>query len=115
MLVENELSAYIKGFHLDALSSGLALNVDLDATLTVIAGSIFRLFGRSLKRYEHTTPERLYDHFVDTTGTLNVGADHVTVELKRRTWTPVLLQAGYDEIDLAIPWWGGRRLRFRFP
>ncbi|MGH9071982.1 MAG: hypothetical protein ACRDX8_12665 [Acidimicrobiales bacterium] len=115
MLVENELSAYIKGFHLDALSSGLALNVDLDTTLTVIAGSLFRLLGRSLKRYETMSPERLYDHFVDTTGTLYVSTDHVTVELKRRTWTPVLLQAGYAEMDLAIPWWGGRRLRFRFP
>ena len=60
------------------------------------------------------TPERLYDHFVDTTGTVHVGTDHVTVELTRRTWTPVLLQAGYGETDLAVPWWGGRRLRFRF-
>lgn len=48
MLIENELSAYIKGFHLDALSSGLALNVDLDTSRTAIAGSLFRLFGRSL-------------------------------------------------------------------
>jgi len=115
MLVENELSAYIKGFHLDALSSGLALNVDLDTTLTVIAGNLYRLLARSLKRYEHMTPERIYDHFVDTTGTLHITDDHVTVELTRRTWTPVLLQAGYHEMDLAIPWWGGRRLRFRFP
>jgi hypothetical protein len=115
MLVENELSAYIKGFHLDALTSGLALNVDVDTTLTVIAGSLYRLLARSLKRYEHTTPERLYHHFVDTTGTLHINPDHVTVELTRRTWTPVLLQAGYAEIDLPIPWWQGRRLRFRFP
>ncbi len=115
MLIENELSAYIKGFHLDALSSGLALNVDVDTTLTVIAGSLYRLLARSLKRYEHTTPERIYDHFIDTTGTLHVNHDHVTVELTRRTWTPVLLQAGYAEIDLPIPWWQGRRLRFQFP
>jgi len=115
MLIENELSAYIKGFHIDALSSGLALNVDVDTTLSVIAGNLYRLFGRSLKRYEHMTPERLYDQFVDTTGTLHVAADHVTVELTRRTWTPVLLQAGYAEMDLPIAWWGGRRLRFRFP
>jgi transposase len=114
MLVENELSAYIKGFHLDALSSGLALNVDVDTTLTVIAGALYRLLGRSLKRYEHTTPERLYDHFVDTTGTLHIDDSHVTVALTRRTWTPVLLQAGYAELDLPIPWWQGRRLRFRF-
>jgi transposase len=115
MLIENELSAYIKGFHLDALSSGLALNVDLDTTLTVIAGNLYRLLARSLKRYEHTTPERLHDHFVDTTGKLHIRDDHVTVELTRRTWTPVLLQAGYAEIDLPVPWWEGRRLRYRFP
>lgn len=72
------------------------------------------LFGRSLKRYEHMTPERLYEHFVDTTSKLHVGADHGTVALKRRTWTHVLLQAGYGEMDLAIPWWEGRHLRFRF-
>jgi transposase len=115
MLIENELSAYIKGFHLDALSSGLALNVDLDTTLSVIAGNLYRLLARSLKRYEHATPERIHDHFIDTTGTLHLNDDHVTVELTRRTWTPVLLQAGYAEIDLPIPWWQGRHLRYRFP
>jgi hypothetical protein len=30
--MENELDAYIGGFHLDALTSGLPLNVDLDTT-----------------------------------------------------------------------------------
>lgn len=114
MLIENELSSYIRGFHLDALSSGLALNVDVDTTLTVIAGNLYRLLARSLKRYEHMTPERIHRHFVDTTGTVHIGDDHVTVELSRRTYTPVLLQAGFAETDLAIPWWGGRRLRFRF-
>ncbi|MFN2505404.1 MAG: hypothetical protein ABR540_14465, partial [Acidimicrobiales bacterium] len=115
MLIENELSSYIGGFHLDALSSGLALNVDVDTTLTVIAGNLYRLLARSLKRYEHMTPERIHRHFVDTTGTVHIGDDHVTVELTRRTYTPVLLQAGFAEMDLPVPWWGGRRLRFRFP
>jgi transposase len=115
MLIENELASYIAGFHLDALSSGLALNVDVDSTLTVIAGNLYRLLARSLKRYEHMTPERLHRHFIDTTGRLDVADDHVTVELARRTFTPVLLQAGFAEVDLPIPWWDGRRLRFRFP
>lgn len=114
MLIENELASYIKGFHLDALSSGLALNVDVDTTLTVIAGNLYRLLARGLKRYEHMTPERIHGHFIDTTGTVDVADDHVSVGLTRRTYTPVLLQAGFAEMDLPIPWWGGRRLRFTF-
>src|SRR5205807_4434735 len=72
MLIENELSSYIGGFHLDALSSGLALNVDVDTTLTVIAGNLARLPAPSLKRHDHMTPERVHRHFVDTTGTVHV-------------------------------------------
>src|SRR5205807_9508294 len=89
MLIENELSAYSKGFHVDALTSGLALNVDVDATLTVIAGSIYRLLARSLKRYEHATPETIHEQFIDTPGHIDVEEDAVVVTLKRRTWTPV--------------------------
>ena len=56
MIIENELDAYIGGFHLDALSSGVPLNVDLDTTLTVIAGNLYRLLARKLPRYDHRHP-----------------------------------------------------------
>jgi transposase len=56
MMVENELDAYIGGFHLDALTSGVPLNVDLDTTLTVAAGNLYRLLALKLSRYEHATP-----------------------------------------------------------
>jgi len=58
MMVENELDAYISGFHLDALTSGVPLNVDLDTTLTVIAGNLYRLLARKLPRYQNATPDR---------------------------------------------------------
>src|SRR5712692_1225759 len=115
MLIENELSSYIKGFQVDALTSGLALNVDVDTTLTVIAGSIYRLLARSLMFYDTATTETIHEQFIDTTGHIDVEEEAVIVTLKRRTWTPVLLQAGFAELDLPIPWWGGRHLRFRFP
>jgi hypothetical protein len=56
MITENELDAEISGFHLNALSSGLPLNVDLDTTLTVAAGNCYRLLARTLPRYEQGTP-----------------------------------------------------------
>ena len=115
MLTGNELDAYIGGFHLNALSSGVPLNVDLDTTLTVVAGNLYRLFARGLNRYETTTPDTIWRHFLDATGTLHATDDTVTCALNLRSNHPVLTQAGFADLDLAIPWWGGRTLRFTFP
>jgi hypothetical protein len=103
------------GFHLNALSSGLALNVDLDTTLTVVAGNIYRLFARDLPRYEAATPDRLYRHFIHAPGRVTVSSDEVVVALGVKTYTPVLLEAGYRDRQVVIPWWNGRRLQFSFP
>ena len=113
MTIENELDAYISGFHLNALSSGLPLNVDIDATLTVIAGNLYRLLARRLTRYENATPDKLWRHFLDATGTLHTTNDTLTVELNIRTYHPVLIAAGFADTPTPIPWLNDRELRFR--
>ena len=80
-----------------------------------LAGNTYRLLARKLPRYEQATPDRLWRHFVDNTAKIVVADDHVRVDLALRTYTPVLIDAGYPELDLPIPWWGGRTLRFGFP
>jgi hypothetical protein len=115
MTIENELDAYIGGFHLNALSSGLPLNVDLDTTLTVIAGNLYRLLARQLPRYEHATPDRIWRHFLNATGTLHTTDDTITVDLRLRTYHPVLIDAGLADQTTPIPWLNGRQLRFHFP
>ena len=115
MMVENELDAYIGGFHLDALTGGVPLNVDLDTTLTVVAGNLYRLFALKLPRYETATPDRIWQHFLDATGTLHITEDAVTCALNLRSHHPVLIDAGFADLEIPIPWWDGRTLRFRFP
>jgi hypothetical protein len=58
MTVENELDAYISEFHLDALTSSVPLNVDLDTALTVIAGNLCRLLARKLPATKTEPPTR---------------------------------------------------------
>lgn len=115
MIIENELDAYLGGFHLDALSSAVPLNVDLDTTLTVLAGNLYRLLARQLPRYALATPDTIWRHFLDTGGTLHFTDDTVTCALNLRSHHPVLIDAGYADLNVAIPWWNGRSLRFRFP
>lgn len=115
MMVENELDAYIGGFHLDALTSGVPLNVDLDTTLTVAAGNLYRLLALKLSRYQNATPDRIWRHFLDATGTLHITGDNITCALNLRSHHPVLIDAGFADLEVPIPWWDGRTLRFRFP
>jgi transposase len=115
MTVENELDAYIGGFHLDALTSGVPLNVDLDTTLTVVAGNLYRLLALKLSRYERATPEALWRDFLDATGSLRITEDNVTCALNLRSHHPVLIDAGFADLEVPIPWWDDRKLRFRFP
>jgi hypothetical protein len=115
MIIENELDADNLRIPPQSLSYGLPLNVDIDTTLTVLAGNCYRLLARKLPRYELATPDRLWRHFLDTTGKVVVNDDHVRVDLAIRTYTPVLIDAGFPELDVAIPWWGDKKLRFGFP
>jgi hypothetical protein len=115
MLIENELDAYISGFGLNALSSSVSLNVDLDATLTVIAGNLYRLLARKLPRYENATPDTIWRHFLDATGTLHITDTAVTCALNLRSHHPVLIDAGFADLQVPIPWQDDRTLRFTFP
>ena len=115
MSIENELDAYISGFHLDALSSSVPLNVDLDTTLTVIAGNLYRLFARDLTRYQTATPDTIWRHFLDDPGTLHVTDHSVTCALNLRSHHPQLIDAGYASLKTPIPWWDNRPLQFTFP
>ena len=59
----------------DALTSGVPLNVDLDTTLTVVAGNLYRLLALKLDRYETATPDKIWRDFLEATGTMHIGPD----------------------------------------
>ena len=111
MLIENGLSDSIDFFHLDSLSSAVALNVDFDVLLTVIASGIYRLFAKSLRGYERAQARQVFRRFLDTTATVSVSKKMVTVRLPRRSHNPILLDSGMIGSATRIPWWSGRKLR----
>ena len=52
MRIEQRLAEQIRSFHLDSLSSAVALNVDLDTTLTVWAAAAYDHLRQRLPGYE---------------------------------------------------------------
>ncbi|MFN2503984.1 MAG: transposase, partial [Acidimicrobiales bacterium] len=112
MTIEQRLAESIRSFHLDALSSTVPLNVDLDVVLSVLAGAVCAALRRRLPGYATATPDTLQRRFLQTGGVILNRGDTIVVRLNRRTYSPVLRQA--DLPESAVPWWGGRRLRFEY-
>ena len=112
MAIEQRLAESIRSFHLDALSSAVALNVDLDTTLTVWAAAAYDHLRRLLPGYETATPDTLWRRFISTPGQVTIGPDEITCRLNSRTYSPIMRTAKLP--DLKIPWWENRHLRFQF-
>ena len=113
MLIENGLAESVDFFHLDALSSSVALKVDFDVLLPVVASGLYRRFATDIRGYERARARQLYRHFLDAPGEIHVENDGVTVFLPKRAHNPLLSQAGFLDQDIEIPWGSGRRIRLR--
>ena len=112
MRIEQRLAESIRSFHLDALSSAVALNVDLDTTLTVWAAAAYDHLRQRLPGYQDATPDTIWRRFISTSGQLTITPNGITCRLKSRTYSPVMRSADLPELE--IPWWDARRLRFQF-
>ena len=112
MTIEQRLAEAIRSFHLDALSSHVPLNVDLDVVLTILASAVCSALAKRLPGYHTTTPDTLQRRFLQTGGLILTTQDTITVRPDRRAYSPVLRSA--DLPDTTVPWWQGRRLRLEY-
>ncbi len=115
MLIENGIADAIDFFHMDALSSAVALNINMDLQLTLMASSLYRLLGNQLGNgYEKAKSRHIFRDFIDASAVVNVTDMEVEVRFQKRAHNPFLLAAGFDNFDVPIKWWKQKRLRFVF-
>ncbi len=114
MTTGQRLAEIIRAFCADALSSTVNLNVDLDIMLAVLAQALLAAFRARLGAgYATATPDTIQRRFLDSSGTISLSGDQVTVRIDRRACSPVLRQASLPA-DTTVPWWHGKRLHFEF-
>jgi hypothetical protein len=115
MIIENSIADGIDFFHMDALSSAVAMKVNCDLQLTLMASSLYRLLaGRIGRGYEHTESRHLFRDFVDATAEVEITKSAIVVRYQKRAHNPLLIAAGFDTTETAIPWLGRKRLRLVF-
>lgn len=111
MIIENRIADGIDFFHMDALSSAVAMKVDCDLQLTLMASSLYRLLGARIGRgYERAESRHIFRDFIDATAAVDIDAKHIHVRFQKRAHNPLLRAAGFENTDLAIPWLASKRL-----
>jgi hypothetical protein len=115
MLIENNIEDGIDFFHMDALSSAVALKVNCDLQLTLMASSLYRLLAvRVGNGYESAKSRHLFRDFIDASAGVSITEGEVVVKFQKRAHNPLLIAAGFDQTDGVVPWLGNRRLRLVF-
>jgi hypothetical protein len=115
MLIENSISDGVDFFHMDALSSAVALKVNCDLQFTLMGSSLYRMLGSRIGGAYTTAESRhIFRDFVEASARVAISDEAVHVSFGKRAHNPLLLAAGFAKTDVAVPWWNGRRLTLSF-
>jgi Transposase DDE domain len=115
MIIENGIADGIDFFHIDALSSSVALKVTCDLQLTLMGSSLYRLLGKKIgKGYDTAKSRHIFRDFVDAPAQISLTDKEIQVRFYKRAHNPLLLAAGFADTDVPIPWLDNKHLRFIF-
>jgi len=115
MIIENNIADGIDFFHMDALSSAVAMKVDCDLQLTLMASSLYRLLAANVGNgYQTAKSRHIFRDFVDATALVTIDEQNIQIRFQKRAHNPYLIGAGFAKTETVIPWLGEKRLRLVF-
>jgi len=79
---------------MNALSSAVALKVDFDLALLVVASGLYRRIAHRMRGYADARARQIFRDLVDLPATVKVTPAEVRVTLHRRAHLPTVLASG---------------------
>ncbi len=114
MVIENGIQDNVDFFHMDALSSAVAMKVNCDVILTLMGSALYRLLGVKVgEGYQTSKSKHIFRDLINATGEITIGKNDITVQLQKRAHNPHLIAAGFTKTDIQIPWLANKRLHIK--
>ena len=115
MLIENGIADGVDFFHMDALSSAVAMKVSCDLQLTLMASSLYRLLGEQIGNgYATAKSQHIFRDFINAVANVMITERDIQGRFQKRAHNPLAMAAGFAKTDLPVPWLGNRRLQLLF-
>jgi len=107
MLIENNIEDGIDFFHMDALSSAVAMKTNCDLQLTLMASSLYRLLAARVGNgYETAKSRHLFRHFVDASASVMITEGDVVVRFRSVPTIPCWSPPSSTRRMWPSPGWG---------
>jgi hypothetical protein len=115
MLIENGIADGVDFFHMDALSSAVAMKVSCDLQLTLMASSLYRLLGEQIGNgYATAKSQHIFRDFINAVANVMITERDIQVRFQKRAHNPLAMAAGFAKTDQPVPWLGNKRLQLVF-
>jgi len=115
MIIENSIEDGIDFFHMDALSSAVAMKVNCDLQLTLMASSLYRLLAAQVGNgYQAAKSRHIFRDLINATATVTIDQRDIQIHFQKRAHNPFLVAAGFNQTGSRIPWLAGKRLQLTF-
>ena len=112
--IETGIAEAVKLFHLNALSSPILTKVHFDVALTMIADTLYTMLARRLRGFEDCDAPKLFRHFIDGKGRIDIRGSRVEVTYPRRAHNPILRAVPWETLPRHLPLPAGGELSLRF-
>lgn len=111
MLIENSIANGVAFFHTTALSSSVAIRIDLDVLLTLVGQATYQMFAQHLRGYEHSGAGVVFRKFIDTPAKIFIRPKEIEVRLNKRANNPILIHSGFVNSPFRLPWLQNKTVR----
>jgi hypothetical protein len=91
-LVEQEIAEQVSFFHLNQLSSCMAVKVDFDLVLSLLAHNLYRKLAVDIPKYEQCTCETIHRHFIEGRALIKIEDDNIHVSMAKKAHLPLLFE-----------------------
>lgn len=89
---------------MDAPSSAVAMKVNCDVQLTLMASSLYYLLGQGVgNRHEAAKSRHIFRDLVNGSMPVSIEPDSITVRLHRHARNPLLIAADFALTDVPVP------------
>ena len=102
--IENKIAEMVSFFNLNALSSPLMIRIHFDILWTVIANTLYLRFAQDLRRFEKHLAPAIFRKFINMPGVVNYDGKKITVKIRKRAYTPILMSVDKFQKPFRVPW-----------